>query len=152
MMQNLHNAQQRSRSLRARRGFTLVEVLAAITVMGIVLPALMYGISLSANLAAATKQRTVATTLADEKLNELLSTGDWQTPDGGSFGDDGPGFSWTSTTEPWNDPDLTVQNLQEVDVTVTWHARLQEKLVVVSSLVYVPVTDTSGLTTGTGAF
>ena len=134
-----------------RRAFTLVEVLAAITVMGIVLPPLMYGISLSSNLASATKQRMVATTLADSKLNELLVTGDWQNPDGGDFGDDGPGYRWQSTVAPWNDPDMTTQNLQEVDVTVTWHARQQEKSVTVSTLMYVPATDTSGLNT-TGAF
>jgi prepilin-type N-terminal cleavage/methylation domain-containing protein len=145
------NAQPKTQNLM-RRAFTLVEVLAAITVMGIVLPPLMYGISLSSGLALTTKQRTIATTLADEKLNELLTTGDWQTPGGGDFGDEGPGYHWQSTTSPWNDPDMTTQNLQEVDVTVTWHFRQQEKSVVVSTLMYVPVTDTSGLTTGTGAF
>jgi type II secretion system protein I len=146
------NMKHETRNLqKARQGFTLVEVLAAITVIGIVLPALMYGISLSSNLASATKQRTIAATLADEKLNELLATGDWQTPGGGSFGDEGAGYNWTSTTTAWNDPDVTTQNLQEVDVKVTWRSRQQEKSVVVSSLVYVPATS-SASDTGLGAF
>jgi general secretion pathway protein I len=136
---------------RANKGFTLVEVLAALAIIAIVFPSLMYALSLSANTAGVTAKRMLATTLAEEKLNELVATGDWQSnAGGGDFGDDGPGFKWQSSTSQWNDPDLTVQNLSEVDVTVTWNARRVDHTVTVSTLVYVPVTstDTSGLSGG----
>ncbi len=127
------------------RGFTLVEVLAAITLMAIVLPTLMYGISLSANLAGTARHRTEATTLAEEKLNELVGSNTWQNGGGGDFGLDNPGYRWQATTTPWTDPDLTEQNLEQVDVTVTWTARRRNQSVTVSTLMYVPATaDSTG--------
>lgn len=146
-MENSKHKAQNAKPDGRRRGFTLVEVLAAITIMAIVLPTLMYGISLSAGLALTAKQRNIATSLADRKLNELIATGTWQSGGGGDFGDDAPGYRWEAISEPWNDSELPTQNLQEVDVTVTWMWRHQEKSVTTSTLVYVPTTgtDTTGL-------
>jgi type II secretion system protein I len=134
-----------------KSGFTLVEVLAAIAIIAIVLPSLMYALTIATNVAGVTAKRTQATTLAEEKLNELVVTGDWQgNAGGGDFGDDGPGFKWTSTNSQWTDTDLPVQDLNQVDITVTWTQRGTEHAVTMSTLVYVPVTstDTSGLSGG----
>ncbi len=117
--------------------------------MAIVLPTLMYGISLSVKLASTTRHRMEATTLAEEKLNELVATNTWQNGGGGDFGNEGPGYRWQATNTTWSDPDVTEQNLQEVDVTVTWTAQRREQSVMVSTLVYVPTTSgSSGLPGG----
>ena len=86
-----------------RGGFTLVEVLAALLVIAIVLPTVMSAISLAATLAAITRDRNQATTLAQLKLNDLLLSGDWQTASlSGDFGNDNPRFQWTATVLTWD--------------------------------------------------
>src|SRR5690348_6677471 len=61
-----------------RQGFTLVEVLAALVILGIVLPVAMRGVSLSLAAASNAKHMNVAAQLADQKLNEVVLTSGWQ--------------------------------------------------------------------------
>ena len=63
---------------RIHKGFSLIEVLAAMLLIGIVLPVAMRGYSLSVQLAAQSKQTTESAALGDSKLNELVATGDWK--------------------------------------------------------------------------
>lgn len=113
-------------------GFTLVEVLAAVTVLVIVLPSIMYGISLATGVASLAKQRAQATALAECKLHELVLNGDSQVGSlSGEFGDDGPGFQWQAALSDWDDP-----NLQQLQVTVGWTTRNTPHEVVLSTLIY----------------
>lgn len=117
-----------------KKAFTLIEVLAAIAVLAIVLPTVMYGISLASNLASISKRRQEATTLAQTKMNEILITQDWQSGStAGDFGDDAPGYKWSSEVTSYDDSVVTT--LEQVDVHVTWNQRNEQHEVVISTLV-----------------
>ena len=73
-------ARRPARSIRSgrRRGFTLIEVLAALLLIGIVLPVIMQGFSIATRVGSTAKRRTEAGALADAKLTELVATAQWQ--------------------------------------------------------------------------
>jgi len=102
-----------------RRGFTLLEVLAALVLIGVVLPAVMKGISITAILASDTGRKYEALNLAESKLAEILLTGDWANgSDGGNFEPDFEGYEWTMETSNW-----TQAGLEQVEVAVLWQER-----------------------------
>ena len=83
------------------RGFTLVEVLASLTVVLIALPVAMEAISLETATATRARRKIEAANLAASKLAELVATNAWQ--NGNSSGDFStyspsfPDYTWTST-------------------------------------------------------
>ena len=130
------------------RGFTLVEVLATVTVLAIVMPVAMYGISLATQLAGLTRQRDVAVNLAQTKLYDLAVTGNWQNgPLSGNF-TESPDYSWQATTISWPEPNLPNANLTQLTVRVTWMAFGQVRNVTLSTLLYPTPPSTSA--TGAG--
>jgi prepilin-type N-terminal cleavage/methylation domain-containing protein len=128
-----HPAQRPPRRPHARRGFTLIEVLATIVLMGIVLPVAMHGISLCMRSAQSARQRGEAAALAESKLNELVATGDWQYGLlSGDFGEAWPEYRWNgAATERADDP-----SLHELSVRVAWTTRGQERDVTLTTLVF----------------
>lgn len=123
----------RSPVLRLRfRGLTLAEVLATITIMAIVLPVLMQGISIASGLASVTKQRAQALALAQNKLDELILTGDWQTASmNGDFSPDYPEYTWDANVGDWEE-----LNMQQLQVVVHWSSRGVARDVTLNTLVY----------------
>ncbi|HEY8751497.1 MAG TPA: prepilin-type N-terminal cleavage/methylation domain-containing protein [Tepidisphaeraceae bacterium] len=132
---------------RARRkGFTLIEVLAALVLLAIVLPAAMRGVTAAASAASSAQKRTKAAALAASKLQEILATG--QYANGGLSGDfgseEGPeynGFRWEAQTSNWNQPgfnsqDLQTQTLEQLDLKVTWRGKGGDQSITLSTLVY----------------
>ncbi|MBI1371549.1 MAG: prepilin-type N-terminal cleavage/methylation domain-containing protein [Phycisphaera sp.] len=136
-------------SARRARGFTFVEVLAAMLLMAIVLPVAMRGITLALRAESDAADRTEALMLAQSKLAELVATGDWQdgslegafdeTPSGESMhatdasaADDGPAgrFTWSAQVEDWLD-----SRVSQLAVTVTWPSRGAERSVTLTTLV-----------------
>jgi prepilin-type N-terminal cleavage/methylation domain-containing protein len=131
----------RRRSRGARAGFTLVEVLATLALIGIVIPVSMRGVTLALNAASHAKHQAAAATLAESKLSELIAQGDWSFGAGsGDFGTDWPGYQWACTTA---NPDPNV-NVTEVTVTVTWTERGQRRDVGVATFVYAGAGTTTG--------
>ena len=140
---------------RRHSGFTLIEVLATLVLLGIVLPVALHGISLALAAASHAKHLSEATGLAEQKIAELTS-GDLAQSGGsgsGDFGADHPGFQWTSQSTQRD------YGLTQIDVSVTWQERAKETGLVVSTL-YNPTaaldaaaassgTSTSGGTSGT---
>ncbi len=122
---------------RGRSGFTLIEVLAAMVLIGIVMPVVMQGIMVATRSGATARHRTEAAILANSKLAELTVTGQW---DGGSmsgdFGADQPGYKWLAAVGDWAG-DVNQIGMEQLDVTVTWIDRGQPTSVTVSGLVYV---------------
>lgn len=134
------------RSIRkSRRGFTLLEVLATLVLIGIILPAVMHGISLATIAAGEAKHKVEAASLAQSKLAELIA--DFQTlnqtgASSGSF-PDFPGYNWTSAIE------MRDTNLSQVSVRVSWFSRGQERYVDLASMIYTADSSSTGTSTGT---
>jgi general secretion pathway protein I len=111
------------------RGFTLIEVLAAMVLMAIVLPVTMQALSVSLAAASSARHTTEASGLAQEKLNELISTDQLNANPSGDFGTDHPGYRWEISS---TDRDY---NLTEVSIHVSWLERGQQKSLSLSTLV-----------------
>ena len=134
---------------RHRRGFTLIEVLAALMLIAIVLPAIMKGIALSSGAATAARRRTEAAGLAEGKLQEIIATNQWQNISSisGDFGTDWPDYTWQATVTPWTQSATYSANssstngtadstLQQIDLRVTWKARGRDDSLTISTLAY----------------
>jgi len=132
------------RAPTSRGGFTLLEVLATLVLIGIILPAVMHGISLATIAAGDAKHKVEAASLAQTKLAGLIA--DYQTLNqtGGGSGSfpDYPGYTWTSTIQ------MRDTNLSQVSVRVSWMSRGQERYIDLASMVYTQ--DTSGTSSGSG--
>jgi prepilin-type N-terminal cleavage/methylation domain-containing protein len=94
-------------SASRRGGFTLVEVLASLTVVLIALPVAMEAITLSNATATRARRQLEAANLAASKLAELVATNQWQ--NGNSSGDFSnystsfPDYTWTSTVTQYQE-------------------------------------------------
>ena len=113
------------------RGFTLMEVLAAVVLLAIVIPVAMRGISLAMSVAEVAKHKAEAAVLAHSKLNELQATRGWQSGNlSGEFGPDHPEFRWQAELAGWE-----AGTLQQLSVQVTWTCGGREQQVSVTTLV-----------------
>ena len=126
---------------RPRRGFTLIEVLAAMALTSICLPIAMRGISVCANIAADAKHRAEAAGLAEAKLNELLATQQYQGGImAGDFGTDWPDYRWSAELVNWASAKVNDNGngntISELDIHVTWNGRANERSLTQSTLVY----------------
>ena len=139
-----------SRRRRPRGGFTIVEILATLTLVCIVLPVAVHGILLCLETASHARQQAEATTLAQSKLAELVATGQWYDAQSeGDFGDDWPQYRWAAWVYTWED-----SRLSELDVRVAWSRHGKDYGVLLSTLVYAgstAATETAGTTGTTGA-
>ena len=91
-----------------RRGFTFVEILAAMLFMAIVIPVTIRGISLANRMGVVAERKRIAAELASLKLNEVFLDDSWR--DGnkeGNFDDTGDislsQYRWTLEITPWTD-------------------------------------------------
>jgi general secretion pathway protein I len=135
----------RTRKNAGRRGFTLVEVLAALVLLAIVLPAAMRGATLASAAASKAQKRTTAVGLASSRLQELLATGQYESGNlSGDFADYGQQFQsyrWDAQLSNWNQTgfnvqDLGTQTLQQLDLRVSWRGRDGDQSLTLTTLVY----------------
>ena len=83
-----------------RRGFTLLEVMVAVSIIAIVLVSIvrLQGQTISMN--ETIRFYAIAPLLAQAKLSEITSKPeDFQDSQSGDFGDDYPGYTWTAKIE-----------------------------------------------------
>ncbi|MDX9980171.1 MAG: hypothetical protein RBU25_09135 [Lentisphaeria bacterium] len=90
-----------------RHPFTFAEVLVAVLVVALVVPVAVRGIALARRLVGDDVQLEWAARLADEKLNELQVTGEWENGDSEGVFEDEPEYGWTLTTESF-EPDTSL--------------------------------------------
>ncbi len=115
------------------RAFTILEVLATLTLAAIVLPSIMHGVLLCLATAGHAKQQARAASLAQSKLAELVAAGaPYDSESAGDFGPDLPGYTWAAQLSDWSD-----SRLAQLDVSVMWTRRGQEYHVTLSTLVYI---------------
>lgn len=112
-------------------GFTFIELLATVVLIGIIMPVAMHSIALCASLGGQARRQIEAASLARTRLTELTASDDWKTSQkAGDFGDDWPGYRWTAEVSSWSD-----STMSQLDVTVFWQARGKERSVTLSTLV-----------------
>jgi len=115
------------------RAFTIVEVLATLTLAGIVLPPVVHGILLCLATAGHARYQAQAASLAQGKLAEIVASGDFYDSEmGGDFGEDLPQYTWAAEVIDWED-----DRLSQLNVSVLWTRMDQEHSVTLSTLVYV---------------
>src|SRR5512143_57231 len=87
---------------RARAGFTLAEVLAALLFMAIVIPVAVQGLHIASRAGSVAERKAVGARLAETKLNELIVTGQWQSSaQRGTIAEGLRSYSWALHSEPW---------------------------------------------------
>ena len=123
------------------RGFTLIEVLAALLLMAVVMPVVMNGISLATRTSSTARRRDEAAGLAQAKLAEIIASGQWQNGNlSGDFSPDWPDYRWEAALQAQMNSNLgittTEVTLQQLDLRVIWRARNAEDSVTLSTLVY----------------
>lgn len=97
------------------RGFTLAEVLASLTLMAVVVPVAMEGVSVANRAGTLGSRKAVATRIAQRVLNEAVATGQIGTTSGQAAETDGI-YQWRLQSEPW-----TLDALELVTVQVTFN-------------------------------
>jgi len=91
-----------------RRGFTLIEVLAALLLMAIVIPVAMQGMSTASRAGLLGQRKAAAMRVAERVLNELIITGEMnQSTASGTIDDGDISYPWTMQSEPWPEDPMT---------------------------------------------
>jgi prepilin-type N-terminal cleavage/methylation domain-containing protein len=113
-------------------GFTFIELLATMVLLGIIMPVAMRSIGLCTRLGGQSRRQIEAASLARSKLTELTCSGQWQTGEkSGDFGEDWPNYRWAAVVSTWTD-----STVSQLDVTVTWQSQGRKRSVTLSTLVY----------------
>jgi type II secretory pathway pseudopilin PulG len=128
---------------RSRRGggFTLIEAITAVIVVGIIMVVIYQGLSLMVRTAGYVKQKTEASEIAARHLEEQIAT--WQWLNGDQSGDDPPNnddtlppmYHWTVTTSDYSEVNMT-NNLHLVTCEVTWTSHGQPFSVSLATVMY----------------
>lgn len=118
----LRRSQPETRNPQSKAGFTLLEIMVAISIMAIVLVTVfrMHAQTLSMTYSA----RFYATSplLAQKKMVEIESKGQQDiTDDSGDFGDEFPGYRWQVAVDDVESKALgsVAENLKKIDILVT---------------------------------
>jgi len=104
-------------------GFTLLEVMVAMSIIAIALTALLASQSQSISIAGEAKFSTTAALLAQSKMAEIeTKTEDELIYDSGDFGNDFPDYSWEMDVRDviFTDEEEFTDYLKQVDLTVYW--------------------------------
>ena len=97
-----------------RRGFTLVEVLAALLLMAIIIPVAMDGMSVASRIGVLGQRKAAAMRVAERVLNELIVENQTQqSSSSGTTVDGDTSYPWTMRVESW-----TEDAMQQMTVTV----------------------------------
>ena len=137
---NFASPSRNRKSCRGRRGgFTLVEVLATLLMLGIALPAILGGFTAATAAVNSSRRQAEAAGRAEPQLNSLNATQSWQNTTQGTF-DGKPDYQWSAQLSNYgNGIGVNATNIvQQLDLQVTWTERTSQKpkSVTVSTLVY----------------
>ena len=116
---------------RPTHAFTLVEVLACLTFLGILIPVVISAL-LTANRAGVVSERSsIATQLGENRLGELMLNNEWSSAASrGDFGMDWPGYRWELTKADWGNGAMT-----ELKLNVSFQVQGLEHHVQLATLV-----------------
>jgi general secretion pathway protein I len=115
---------------RIQGGFSILEVVVALTIAAIVLPVLIRSFSQGTRNQALIENRTTALYLLKLRMSEIEMLGELEAgTEEGEFGSDSR-FGWSSDIAESN-----TEGLYQVTVTVFWQERGQEKSVELSTYI-----------------
>lgn len=115
------------RLLRSQKGLTLIEVMAALIILGIILVPVLGAYTTGAFLSAEARRTSQATAVGEGVLEEYLATG--MQPE------DPPGFELEFREEEFSEAELEARPLRQVTVTVTWQEEERQRQVSLTTLV-----------------
>ena len=94
---------------RRQRGFTLVEVLAALLFMAILIPVTMQGVAVSSRAGILGQRKSTAMRIAERVLDEQILTGQVTTgPGNGSIIDGDVTYPWTLKVDSWSEDAMSL--------------------------------------------
>jgi general secretion pathway protein I len=101
--------------VKSRAGFTLLEVMVSVAIIGIALVTLIGSQSQSISVATISRFETTASFLARQKMTELALTGldDLQSTEG-DFGEDFPEFRWQVEVRDLGEDDTGIKDVDEL--------------------------------------
>ncbi len=105
-------------------GFTLLEIMVAISIIAVVLIAVFKMHSQTINLNLATRFYSTAPLLAQNKIAELETTSlNDQIAESGNFGDDFPNYSWSVSMDNIESEILGAvsESLKKIEVTISYN-------------------------------
>lgn len=125
-------------SRRPVRGFTLIEVLVTVALMGIVLPVALRGISIATSSARYARNAAEAATLGQTKLNEIVAL--IQIQQSNSLGSTGDfGNLWPQYTWVFEEISNTELACIEATLAVLWNEPAGPRMVRLSTIIQDPV-------------
>jgi general secretion pathway protein I len=103
------------------RGFTLIEVIAAMSIMAIVLLAVYRLHAQTISMNGAVRFYTIAPLLAQIRLSAIDTDPEGRDSGSGDFGPDFPGYAWEVTIEDTASEYLgeTAANLKKIDIVIS---------------------------------
>ena len=108
-----------------KNGFTLVEILVTLTILGAVLPALLHAFATAARNQGLSDNTTTALYLLKFRMAEIEMEGFPDVGDqSGEFGEN-TRYRWNSVVQDIESEE--VENIRQVQVTVTWQHRNRER-------------------------
>ena len=109
--------------IKEKHGFSLLEVMAAMSIIAIALTAVLSSQSQSVSLASEAKFSTTAALLAQSKLAEIetMEQRDLRS-DSGDFGDDFLGYTWELSVSDVTlySPENVSDHLEQIDLKISW--------------------------------
>ena len=88
---------------RARAGFTLAEVLAALLFLAIVIPVAVQGLQVASRAGQVAVRKAAAIRVADRLLNEAVVIAQWRQGVQNGVCEEGPyQYRWSLQLEPWD--------------------------------------------------
>ena len=101
------------------RGFTLLEVIIAVAILGASLAILLGAVNKNLILASKSKNLSIASSLAQEKLGEIELAGYPEIGEEQGVFEQSPGFNWYLNVLPYDIEQLGTE-IRVVLLTVTW--------------------------------
>ena len=102
-----------NRNGKKQGGFTLIEMMIALTILAIVVAAVAQALAQSLSLAHRIKKETTLSLLAQSKMAEIESAREMPVSDRGTFSGEFSHYAWQVTVS-----DSGLSSLQKVEVTV----------------------------------
>ena len=121
------------------RGFSLIEVLAALAVMGLALTVLYQSASTATSSVRVASEYAEALALGESMLDAFSAQSPPKKQDGGRFGR----FEWSATAEPFSADEISEQPaeagfppLMQVTLTVNWAGQGRERELTLQTVNY----------------